>query len=145
MSTPRLRRTVTVTPARREVGREAVDPLPIGRLTGERAGRVQRDEVHVGAAAQAHEPAGEQVGLFGSIVHARDARVLERDPPALDRRVLAGRVDHRRDRIAMVQRHERLAERVVGRVERDRERDRQAGAAARRCMPGTTPTVDTVR
>ena len=91
MSTPRLRRTVTVTPAAASRAAKRLIRSRSGAWPCERAGRVERDEVDVRAAAQAGQAAGEHLGLLGEVVDARDAGVLEGDPPALDRGVLARR------------------------------------------------------
>ena len=85
----------------------------------------------------------ERVGMLEQVVHALDARVLERHPAAMRAGHLGGRVQHRVDRVAIVERDERATQLVVGRVERDGQRDRQR-LAARRIIPGTTPTVLTV-
>ena len=125
MSTPRLRRIVAWTPCGAEPLGEGLDPRAIAGAATESAGRVERDQVHVRAAAEAGEAARERVGLMGMVVDPVNAGVLERHPPALARGVVAGGVDHVGDRVAPVERHELAAQRVVGCVQRDRERDRQ--------------------
>ena len=76
------------------------------------------------AAPEAGQPPGQRVGMVREIVDAADARVLERDPAPL-RSAYARGVEHGGERVATVQRHELLAERVVGGVQRDGERHRQ--------------------
>ena len=130
-------------PRRRSAKR--VDAVGAGCVPAEPGRRVERDQVHVRAAAEAREPPGERVGLVRMVVDAVDARVLERDPPALGRRrTRAPRRAPRRSGSA-------------GSAAPARSRSASSGACSEtasvtgsgksrsRCMPGTTPTVDTVR
>ena len=64
-------------------------------------------------------------GLGGVVVHARDARVLEGDPAAPGRAELRGGVEHLGERVPAVERDQLVAQRVVGRVQRDREGHRE--------------------
>jgi len=51
-----------------------------GRPAAEARGRVERDEVHVGPErAERRQELGQLLGQLGRVVHALDARVLERD------------------------------------------------------------------
>ena len=109
MSVPRLRRTVAVTPWARSRSAKARSDGAGGRVPAESVGRVERDEVHVGAAGageRAEQPP-ERLGLRRRVVHPGDAGVLERDPAALGARELGGGVEHLGDRVAAVERDER--------------------------------------
>ena len=77
------------------------------------------------AAGDVLQEAGELAGPVGVVVHAADARVLEGDPASLAGGVIARGVDHLAERIAAVQRDELVAQFVVGRVHRHRERHRK--------------------
>ena len=118
----------------------------VGGPAAEARGGVERDEVHVGAArAERCEQPAERLGLssgasFTPAMHAY-SNVTRR--PVATRRLGAASM-HLGERVAAVERDQRVAQRVVGRVQRDRERDRAASSSARRRMPGTTPTVETV-
>jgi hypothetical protein len=82
-------------------------------------------------------------GLLEAVVDPVDEDVLERHPPTGGRLVVAAGVEQLGEGVLAVDRHEVVAQRVVGGVQADGERDRQAQLASRR-MPGTSPTVDTV-
>ena len=87
--------------------------------------RVERDRVHVHPAAAAGvELLGEQVGAPGVVVHVLDERVLDRDAPTGLVEVVARGVERLVDLPARVHRDELVAQLVVGRVQRQRERDR---------------------
>ena len=74
-----------------------------------------------------------------------DARVLERDPPALARRVVAGGVEHRGDRVAAVRAARAVSRSASSGACSETASVTGSGNSASRSMPGTTPTVDTVR
>ena len=76
-------------------------------------------------AERAQEP-DERVRVLEQVVDAGDARVLERHPAAAGRAELGGGVHHLGQGIATVDRDHGVAQLVVRRVERDRQRDRQA-------------------
>ena len=125
MSVPRLRRTVACAPSATSRSRNAAtraggDPVvgqPGVGLSGIRltwaAGRRRRH-----SAASSH-------GVAVAIVDPVDHRPLEADPTTVGGEVLGARLEHGVDRIAAVQRHERVAQRVVGGVQADGERHRQ--------------------
>jgi hypothetical protein len=115
-------------------GLHTTRPKPLGErrdpVTGARPARVaggvvERDEIDVRAASEPGQAPRERIRLMREVVDAADARVLERDPSTLAFGVGAGRVEHCGEWITAVQRHELFTQRVVGRVQRDRERDRQ--------------------
>ena len=67
-----------------------------------------------GPGAQA---ASERVRVMEQVVHAGDACVLEGHPATMRSRDLGGRVQHRVDRVAIIEGNERPSELVVRRVE----------------------------
>ena len=82
------------------------------------------------AAARGHRAAGqqhvgEQVGAPGLVVDVAHHGVLDRDPAPSRLGVAPGGVDHLVDLPARVDRHELVAQLVVGGVQAERERDRQ--------------------
>ena len=93
---------------------------------------VERDQVHVGAAdaGPAGEQPAERLGLLGASLTPGDARVLEGHPPAPRPGDLGGRVEHLGDRVPAVERHELVAQLVVGGV-----------AATPRASPGAPPSA----
>ena len=83
--------------------------------------RVHRDQVDVGVVAAQQIDHRRRVGL--GVVDAADHRDLVADPAAGGRGVVARGGDDLGDRPAAVERDEHVAQRVAGRVERDRERE----------------------
>ena len=75
--------------------------------------------------------AGQLGGVGVAVVDAVDHRPLEADPAVLDGEVVAARLDQVVDRVALVDRHELVAEAVVGGVQRHGEVDRQRALGER--------------
>ena len=65
----------------------------------------------------------ELLGVDVAVVHAVDQRPLERQPPTFRREVLLARLPQGEERVALVDRHELVAQRVVRSVQRHREVD----------------------
>ena len=108
--------------------RSLARPLRAGR-------RVQRDRVDVHPApAPGVEQLAEQVGAPGVVVDVADERVLDGDPPAGGLRVLAARRRAPRPPSTGCSPAPAVAQLVVGRVQAQRERHRDAlpGQAAHR-------------
>ena len=84
------------------------------------------------------EDVAEQVGAPGLVVDAAHHGVLDRDAALGDPGVVPGRVDGLVDRPAGVDRHQLVAQLVVGRVQRQRQRHRDAlvGELAASAAPG---------
>ena len=126
MSVPRLRRTVALTPRalqpvaeRGDAGRRRAPRRPARR-------RVQRDQVDVGRRLQPAAQRGQLDGVGRPVVDAVDHRPLEAEPSAVQRQVVGARLHHGGQRVAPVDRHQLVAQRVVGGVQADGQRHREA-------------------
>ena len=122
MSSPRVRRTVAMTPSLSRRSRNALDH-GVGRAAVARAReRVERDQVHLGrpAAQQRRELAC----VLRSVVDAVEHDVLEGDAAGvLPLDVMPAGGEQLGDRVPAVDRHELAAQRIVRRVQRHGERD----------------------
>ena len=101
---------------------------PSFRWTREVAGPfVHRDEVHVvvRGPAQALDALGQLPRVVLGVVDAREQHVLERHAAFGPRDVARGRAKHLVDVPALVQWDDRATDRVIRRMERDREVHRQ--------------------
>ena len=128
ISRPRVSRTVVGMPlasrrrtnSRSSAGSEAVHFEP-GR-------RVERDQVdvHPAPVAVGAQDVGEQVGPPALVVDAAHHGVLDGDPALGPARVLPGGVHRLGDRVPGVDRHQLVAQLVVGGVQAEREGHRDA-------------------
>jgi hypothetical protein len=79
----------------------------------------------VGREGQAPRSLDELLRVDVAVVHAIDARPLERQAAPLGEEVPAARVHQDAERVAAVDRHQLVAQLVVGRVQRHRQVDRE--------------------
>ena len=140
MSVPRVRRTVAFTPPARSSSRNSRTRCG-GRAPHRVARRgVERDQVHVGGQREAPRPLDEQLRrpASRSLTPSISAHSNDRRRPLASEVAGAG-VHQRAQRVAPVDRHELVAQLVVGGVERHGQVHRQRlGRPAGGC-PGTMP------
>ena len=123
MSRPRVRRTVAGTPRSCSADWKLSMALAAGAAQA-RVGRVVRDQVDLERLVW-REHVGQLYRLLVAVVHAVQHQVLDVDaPPALLAPAPAG-VQHVGQRVAVVDRHQLAAQRLVGRVQRQRQADRR--------------------
>ena len=129
MSSPRVLRVVTVSPARCSTSAKRRMRSGAERLKPELRERIERDQVELAAhlAGERDELARVRV----AVVHAVEHHVFEGDEIArrLVEIALAG-LGELGERVLAVDRHQAVAQRVVGRVQRDGERHRAFVAQA---------------
>ena len=120
MSRPRVSRTVAGSALAVEHGRERGDR--VAARARERSRRVVRDQVHL------EDPPVEQPRELGrlldAVVDAGEHHVLDEHLAAAQLEVAAALGEDLLERIAVVHRHQLAAQRVVRRVQRQREADR---------------------
>ena len=119
MSRPRVRRTVAGTPRSMSVVRKSLDRLAARAAEGP-AGRVVRDQVHLERLAR-REQRGQGDRLLAAIVDAAEHQVLDVDAPASRGAPPPAGFEHVGERIAVVDRHQLRAQRVVGGMQRERQ------------------------
>ena len=117
-----------VHPVLLERGLERGDRLARGALVG-RVGRVERDQVDLEDLGV--EQLRELDGLRVAVVDAGEHHVLDEDLAAADRVVAPAGLQHVRERVAVVDRHDPRAQRVLGGVQRERQPDRHVGLRER--------------
>ena len=78
------------------------------------------------------------------VVHAGEHDVLDEDLPPAQLEVAAALGDDVGERVAVVHGHQLRALRGIGRVEREREPDRESTSSTKRRNPGIQPTVEIV-
>ena len=87
-----------------------------------RGGRVVDDQVHVEpAGCRGVQQARQLVGLGGRVVDAVEHQVLDEHAPARGLAIALAGLHHGLQRVPAIDRHQRRADRVAGRVQRDRE------------------------
>ena len=128
MSRPRVRRTVACTPCSSSAALKAaiasrLDPR-YGELVGLKGIRLTLN-ISGGVRARRGEQLRQRHRLRVAVVDARQHHVLDEDPPPLARVVGAARLEHLAQRVALVDRHQLRAQRFVGRVQRERQAQRQ--------------------
>ena len=112
---PRLFRTATSTPCVAKLFRENANAIGGRRREAARAARMQRNQIHERATLA--RQLRQLNRMLVAVVHAAEHDVLERHATIEH----LGGFDHVGQRILRVDRHQLAAQRVVRRVDRDRE------------------------